>query len=375
MSALHALIVDDDTQALETMGLILEMDNYRVSTATDGLQALLCMEKCEETLADVDFAVIDLDMGNLSGIELLAELRKRGYELPVMVVTGYASKGTVVELLRKGVTDFLDKPIHVDEFRMRVNRLADEALRRRASRPRDRERVRSAPAFRASAVLDLARIGLPYTVRRRFGAPGKSRVILAERKPHGADVLIAEVDGSDPESFYISVLVKSCFDRWRKKPIGGREFMTSLHEAVLGGSLERKEVRAMLLRINSPERRVDAYLGGYPCWAFAGLGSRAPKSASLGGEALGVGDKPGQYVIEFPYVPGERIFIVPGREPDDSPETGWVWARTRENILCLCGDDLDGLADDIWMELGGADTGSAPGMAPGGDFLIGLELP
>ena len=142
MSSLHALLVDDDIQALETMGLILEMDNYQVTTAHDGVQALVSLEKGEERQCGMDFLVIDLDMQSLSGIELITEIRKRGYEIPVMVVTGYASKGTVVELLRKGVTDFLDKPIMVEEFRMRVNRLADEALRRRETRSGIRERTR-----------------------------------------------------------------------------------------------------------------------------------------------------------------------------------------------------------------------------------------
>lgn len=375
MSSLHALLVDDDTQALETMGLILEMDNYRVTTAPDGVQALLCMEKEEERQAQVDFLVIDLDMQSLSGIELLAELRKRGYEQPVMVVTGYASKGTVVELLRRGVIDFLDKPILVDEFRMRVNRLADEVLRRRSLSPGERASARSAPAYRASSVLDLARLGMPYALRRRIGASAETALILAARKPHGIDLLFADVEGADPESFYVSVLVKSFFDRWRKEPIEGGEFMAALNQVVLGGVLEPKTVRAMLLRIHAGGKRVEAHLAGYPCWLFLRLGGAAPESASLLGDALGASPRPGRTVAEFPYAAGDRLFVLPGREPDDSPETGWLWARLRENIQCLRGQDLDALADDIWMDMRGAARADAPITAPGGIFLLGLELP
>lgn len=375
MSSLHALLVDDDIQALETMGLILEMDNYQVTTAHDGVQALVSLEKGEERQSGMDFLVIDLDMQSLSGIELLTEIRKRGYEIPVMVVTGYASKGTVVELLRKGVTDFLDKPIMVEEFRMRVNRLADEALRRRGARFGLPERARSAPPYRASAVLDLARIGQPYALRRRIGSSAESSLILAARKPHGIDILVADVEGVDSESFYVSVLVKSFFDRWRQDPVEGGEFMSGLNSVVLGGSLQPKEVRAMLLRVHTAERRVDAYLGGYSCWAFLGLGGRVPKSATLRGEPLGTSARPGKSVVEIPYAPGDRLFILPGREMNDSPETGWLWARLRENIQCLRGEDLDSLANEIWMELGGAMDPDMAMIAPGGDFLLGLELP
>lgn len=385
MTALHAMLVDDDTQALETMGLILEMDNYRVSTVPDGLQALLCLEKGDESLSEVDFLVIDLDMQNLSGIELLAEIRKRGYEIPVMVVTGYASKGTVVELLRKGVTDFLDKPIHVEEFRMRVNRLAEEAIRRRA--PGASQRGRIVQPFRASSVLDLARAGIPYSVRRSIGAASANSLVLAERKPHGLDILLADVEGTDSESFYASVLVKTCFDRWRKDPIGGREFLATLNGILLGGSLKPKEVRALFLRIHTAEKRVDAYLAGYPCWAFLGLGGPSPKSACLQGEPLGANKRPGKMVVEFPYVPGDRFFVLPGKEElpgredrngmetGDSAESGWPCARLRENILCLGGEDLDNLTDDIWTELGGSEDSGRPMLTAKGEFLLGLELP
>jgi CheY-like chemotaxis protein len=375
MSALHAMLVDDDTQALETMGLILEMDNYHVSTVPDGVQALLCLEKGEEFQPEVDFLVIDLDMQNLSGIELLAEMRKRGYELPVMVVTGYASKGTVVELLRKGVTDFLDKPIHVEEFRMRVNRLAEEAMRRRAPGPGQRGRGRTTQPFRASSVLDLSRIGIPHSVRRSIGQEAGSSLVLAERKPHGIDILLAEVQGSDPESFYVSVLVKTCFDRWRRQPIGGREFLAALDGAVLGGSLKPKEVRAIFLRIHTAEKRVDVYLAGYSCWAFMGVGGISPKSACLQGESLGLGGSPGRMVVEFPYVRGDRFFLMPAREAGDSPETGLESDRLRETILSSHGDDLDDIADDIWTEIGGGAPSGQTTVASGRDFLLGLELP
>src|SRR5690242_13717724 len=108
MKTIHALLVDDDSQALATMGTILEMDDFVVSTAGSGQSALERLESAEEELPKVDFMVMDLDMANLSGTELLQEMRERGHTQPVMVVTGHASRATVVELLRYGVSDFLD---------------------------------------------------------------------------------------------------------------------------------------------------------------------------------------------------------------------------------------------------------------------------
>jgi two-component system, OmpR family, response regulator len=117
------LLVDDDKQARETMGMILEMDGVDVCYARNGKHALARLEKIGGEFPPIDLVILDLEMPEFSGMELLVELEGRKGTLPVMVVTGYASKKTVVELLRHGVVEYLDKPIQMVEFRARVKEI------------------------------------------------------------------------------------------------------------------------------------------------------------------------------------------------------------------------------------------------------------
>ncbi|MDB5047348.1 MAG: atoC [Fibrobacteres bacterium] len=357
MKSIHALLVDDDKAALETMGMILEMDDYLVSTAESGQNALERLEYSEENPPSVDFMVVDLDMNNLSGIELLMEMRKRGHDIPVMVVTGFASKNTVVELLRHGVADFLDKPIHVEEFRIRVHRIANEALRRRKESAAPIAQP-TGPAFRAATVLDLGNLGLPYALCRLLDESPRNKLVMACRKRTSFEILLADVRGSDAESFYVSVLIKTFFDKCRSRELGSMEFLRELNQVILAGALRKQDVGAIFIRIHQAGRRLEIMPAGYPTQWFLGLGEAKPRILSFAGSPLGLVPEPGFTSCEVPFNRGDRLFILSEGEPN-------------ETILSQGLGPVDKMAENIWREL-------KPEPGDGREqnaFLLGLELP
>lgn len=374
MKSIHALLVDDDKQSLETMGLILEMDEYRVSRAESGLKALEILERSEEHPPAVDFLVVDLDMDNLSGIELLTEMRRRGHVLPVMVVTGYASKGTVVELLRHGVADFLDKPLHVDEFRIRVRQIANEALRRRRKRlPEPAEpAVPEIAPFRSVTVLDLGNLGIPYALRRLVESPDRNNLVMACRRPEGFDILLADVPGNDAESFYASVLIKTFFDRCRSQRMESGRFMSALNGVILEGALKKRDLGAIFIRVHHAERRIEIHPAGLPCQCFLGLRGATPRTLAFAGSPLGVAPDPGTTSCVFPYTRGDRIFLVSESEAGRhasaaSRDTG---PRIHESLLSGRHESLDITADGIWRDM----LASARSGENADSLLLGLEL-
>ena len=379
MKSIHALLVDDDRQSLETMGLILEMDDYLVSRAESGLKALEIMESAEEHPPAVDFMVVDLDMDNLSGIELLTEMRRRGHSIPVMVVTGFASKGTVVELLRHGVADFLDKPIHMEEFRIRVRRLANEALRRR-KRPAPEAAAAAGPEdpgiapFRSVTVLDLGNLGVPYALRRLVESPERNSLVMACRQQDGFDILLAEVPGNDAESFYASVLIKTFFDRCRGEWMEGGRFMSSLNRVILEGALKRRDLGAIFIRVRHAEKRIEIHPAGLPCRCFLGLRGATRRNLEFTGSPLGVVAHPGTTSCGFTYQRGDRIFLA--SEPESSrhapalshpPGPGM---RVRESLLADRHESLEIATDGIWRDM--MSSGSVGECAD--SLLLGLEL-
>jgi DNA-binding response OmpR family regulator len=374
MKSIHALLVDDDKQSLETMGLILEMDDYQVSRAESGLKALEILERSEEHPPAVDFLVVDLDMDNLSGIELLTEMRRRGHTVPVMVVTGFASKGTVVELLRHGVADFLDKPIHMEEFRIRVRQIANEALRRRRRAvpgPAEPAVPEIAP-FRSVTVLDLGNLGIPYALRRLVESPDRNNLVMACRRQDGFDILLADVPGNDAESFYASVLIKTFFDRCRAQRMESGAFMSALNRVILEGALKKRDLGAIFIRVHHAERRIEIHPAGLPCQCFLGLRGATPRNLAFAGSPLGVVPEPGITSCVFPYARGDRIFLVSETDASrrQTAESQDPALRIHESLLSGRHESLDITADGIWRDL----LSSAPKGESSDSLLLGLEL-
>jgi two-component system response regulator HydG len=120
-SALRVLVVDDDASARSALQALLKTQGYEVDTAVDGAAAL-------ERLAEIppDLVVTDLDMPNMNGLELLAELRQRDRGLPVLVVTSAAELQTAVKAMRAGAFDYITKPVDFDELTLAITRAIEQ---------------------------------------------------------------------------------------------------------------------------------------------------------------------------------------------------------------------------------------------------------
>jgi DNA-binding NtrC family response regulator len=99
------LVVDDLNSAAEFLRLLLEQNGYRVTTASNGVEALLALEK-----DSYDLVISDLDMPEMDGFELLQRVGQRWADLPVITVTALSDVSKVVEAVRLGAIDYLLKP-------------------------------------------------------------------------------------------------------------------------------------------------------------------------------------------------------------------------------------------------------------------------
>jgi DNA-binding response OmpR family regulator len=91
--ASRVLVVDDDEAMARMIRLTLVSEGYAVSIASDGIQGLERLER--EAVALV---VLDLQMPNMDGREMYAEMKRRGIEVPVIIVSAYGAEAARVEL-------------------------------------------------------------------------------------------------------------------------------------------------------------------------------------------------------------------------------------------------------------------------------------
>lgn len=111
------LVVDDDAGARSALTSLLGSEGYQVDTASDGQAAL---DRLVELPPDV--IVTDLDMPVMNGMQLLSELRGRGQDVPVIVVTSATEIRSAVEAMRAGATDYITKPVDFDALLLSIDR-------------------------------------------------------------------------------------------------------------------------------------------------------------------------------------------------------------------------------------------------------------
>lgn len=115
-------VVEDEDAVSRLLKERLEADGYGVEIASDGLSA----EKRIGSL-HCDLMILDLNLPNLDGVELLQRVRARNHFLPVLVLTGRGAAEDKIRTLDLGADDYLQKPFEYGELMARVRALLRRA--------------------------------------------------------------------------------------------------------------------------------------------------------------------------------------------------------------------------------------------------------
>ncbi len=113
------MIVDDEPSLRMTLGKFLANADYEVITCVNALEALACFE---DTKPDV--VVTDIIMPKMTGIELMAELRRLSSDVQIIIMTGEPTVESAVMAVQNGASDYIGKPVRKEEFLKIVNKAA-----------------------------------------------------------------------------------------------------------------------------------------------------------------------------------------------------------------------------------------------------------
>ncbi|MDC7805457.1 response regulator [Luteimonas sp BLCC-B24] len=106
---MKGLLVDDDTLYLDALRRALQRRGIECEIAPDAATALAVAARTAP-----DFALVDLKLGEASGLSLIEPLRAIRADMRILLVTGYASIATAVEAIKRGADDYLPKPVSAD---------------------------------------------------------------------------------------------------------------------------------------------------------------------------------------------------------------------------------------------------------------------
>jgi DNA-binding NtrC family response regulator len=123
------LFIDDDPKSGELMLRFSEDAPFTVRVFRDPLQGVEYFHQ-----HGADLVVSDLRMPGLSGVELLAAVRRADADVPVIIITAYSTVDDAIEALRLGATDFIKKPFDMDELVVQVQKTLEGSRLRRENR-------------------------------------------------------------------------------------------------------------------------------------------------------------------------------------------------------------------------------------------------
>ena len=248
----NILIVDDEVGVRESMNEFIRMAGYNSKMASSAEEALEVLEKHSK---DIHVVITDIMLPGMGGLEL-TKLIKRDFNSDVIVMTGYSGDYSYEEAINMGASDFVIKPVRLEELLLRLKRVLKE-------RDLTQERVRMMEKLQRLAITD----GLTKLHNSRsFYSQLEVEVDRYNRYKHSLSLLLLDIDRfknyndtfghleGDKVLVRISQMIKSCLRKLDTAyRYGGEEFTiilpeTSCEEALLVAERIRNVVQEEVFR-------------------------------------------------------------------------------------------------------------------------------
>jgi DNA-binding NtrC family response regulator len=192
MSKGSILVVDDEAAARSALADVLRGEGYAVETAHDAFKALGRLEDFAP-----DLVLTDLNMPGMDGVELLRKLKEHDTELPVVLMTAFGGVETAVTAMREGASDYLTKPLNLDELTIVVERaLERRKLRREASELRGQLKQRYSFANIVGSSPEMQRVFKSIAQI----APSRATVLITGESGTGKELVAAAIHHHSPRA-------------------------------------------------------------------------------------------------------------------------------------------------------------------------------
>jgi len=116
------LVVDDEDSIRKTLREILEMEDYEVLEAKDGIDALAKVKQLK-----FDLVISDIKMPKMDGVDLLEKIHLLYPELPVIMISGHGDIDLAVDTVKKGAFDYIAKPPDLNRLLITIRNAIDKS--------------------------------------------------------------------------------------------------------------------------------------------------------------------------------------------------------------------------------------------------------
>lgn len=253
------LVVDDESSIRDFLKIMLTREGYTIVCAEDGVQALALYKK-----QSFDMVISDLQMPNMTGLELLKELVKENSSVLFMVITAFGSMETAIEVMKLGAYDYLTKPFNIEEVGLNLKKafsVKDLEVENRLLR-RELQREYSFD----NCIGDSEPMHQVFELIKKV-SPSQSSILVTGESGTGKEVVARAIHNNSPVSLRAFVpincgaipaeLMESEFFGHRKGAFTGAvSDKVGLFEAASGGTLFLDEIGELPLDMQAKLLRV-----------------------------------------------------------------------------------------------------------------------
>lgn len=291
-AAARVLVIEDEERARISTAALLRLAGHRAEVVADGREALALLLQRRDDGSLPDILLLDLQMPYLTGLDLLDRLDAAGIAVPAIAVTGFGDRQTVVELLRRGCCDLLDKPIDPDELLARIAQVLA-----RGRHPVEPDGGAATERASAGAIaVEVRRLG-------RDGGSGGDWCGVSGDRRH-AELMVIDAAATDPR--VRSLLEQAVFGEGHRG-CGGEALVRRLNRALLcqGGDLAGLAVAILLVDLEA--MTLDVVSVGHLPVLFQPRGEPQTRMILAGAASLGRGDRLGFERRRLSIHPGDRV--------------------------------------------------------------------
>lgn len=400
----HILVAEDEAHTRLSLNILLRRAGYKVTSVSDGVKALELLMNSSDGSGDfIDLLMTDIQMPDMGGLELIRAMKARNIKTPILVFTGFGDKETLIELLREGCEDYIDKPFTESSLLERVGGALTKEDARRMERENDAKQLhsitRKLESYRSAFSASCDSIESAVSAYRRIlGQPVVSERFTVEVKslpkdhlggdfcalrdcPWGCDFILADVAGHDMGASYHTILIKSFFDVNCRLGNSGEEFLHILNSELFKNGSNERMVCAIFGRIDIHEMRMETVSAAHPHMLRFGAGpaDEARLEAPMKyGAPLGIFERPVLEMKRIKLSSGDRIFLYSDGLPDArkfDPATQGKVKLGEEGLRSLfkthIGKPLQRTCDSVWNEV----MNHCGRKASDDMILLGIEMP
>ncbi len=253
------LIADDEQEIRESLTYILEEESYQCSIAKNGKEAI---EQARE--GNFDIVITDLKMPEYDGLQVMDQINRYSPDTLVIIITAYATVETAVEALRKGASDYILKPLELEEVSLRVNQLMERKalvqenkyLREQIDKNFNFNHIIGESEAMKKVYERIERVSQAQTTILISGKTGTGKELVARalhnHSPRANKPFIAINCGATPEDLFASEL----FGHKKGAFTGANEDKEGVFVAANGGSLFLDEVGEIPFKVQVDLLRV-----------------------------------------------------------------------------------------------------------------------